>query len=200
MACRRANVLLKPGRGTEYPAEEGRHAASSTSISLRLLNPVKAEHGTIDTIDLKILTLLQRDGRITNARLAEEVALSPSSCLQRVRKLERDGTIARYRADLDVKKLFPAVSVAVSVKMRSDEPVDTDAFLAAVAAMPEVVECREVSGDVDYLMRIVCRDMDAYHRLTGELQARAPGILKLTSHVVLRDVKVDRGYPLEALA
>jgi len=159
-----------------------------------------AENGIIDAIDLKILTLLQREGRITNARLADSVGLSASSCLQRVRKLEDGGVIARYGAELDIKKLFPTVSVAVSVKMRSDEPFDAQAFEAAVQTMPEIVECREVSGDVDYLLRVVCRDMDAYHRVTGELQARAPGILKLTSHVVLRDIKADAGYPLEVLA
>lgn len=153
----------------------------------------------LDRIDLKILSRLQRDARITNHRLAESIGLSPSACLQRVRKLEAAGIIAAYGASLDLDKVCRSVTVLASVTLRRHAKTDFGRFEAALREIPEIVECRKVSGGFDYLLRFVCPDMARYHALSEELLGAGPGVANLSSHVVLEEAKAFTGYPLEKL-
>ena len=155
--------------------------------------------GRLDRIDVKILNQLQVDGRITNQTLAEAVGLSPSPCLQRVRRLERAGVIAGYRAELELRRVCRHVEVVAAVTLRRHAPEDFAGFAGLVAELPFVVECTKVSGAIDYLVRFVCPDLDAYHRLSDQLLRLGPEVAHLSSHVVLETVKPFRGFALDAL-
>ena len=133
-----------------------------------MVEPVK-----LDQIDLKILSILHGHARVTNQELSERVGLSPSPCLQRVRKLEGAGLMGPYLARLDLDRICRNVVVIATVTLRTHEHQDFKAFEAAVAALPEVVECFKVSGSFDYFLRFVCPDLARYHRW-GPLRAR-PG-------------------------
>ncbi|OYX83419.1 MAG: AsnC family transcriptional regulator, partial [Azorhizobium sp. 32-67-21] len=118
----------------------------------------------IDAIDRKILALLQDDGRMSIADLADRVGLSPSPCLRRVRALEASGLIARYVAVLDQRAAGLPVSVFVSIKLERQREDALDAFAAAIRRWPEVLECYLMTGQRDYLLRVVVADLDSYER------------------------------------
>ena len=122
---------------------------------------------SIDRIDRKILAVLQRDGRITNAALAEEVALSPSACLARVRRLEQIGIITGYRADIAVEKLRAALLIYGEVTLKRHLPEDFRALEAMFAADPRVLEAAEISGKSDYLVKVLVTDMAEWRDLTA---------------------------------
>ncbi len=152
----------------------------------------------LDRLYLRILGVLQRNARIANQHLADEVGLSPSPCLERVRKLEREGYIRRYLADIELARLGPSVSVYALVSLGTHEQARFERFDRAIAAMPQVVECSKVSGPVDYVMRWVCRSLAEYHQLSDRLLDAVPGA-SITSHIVLEQTKAFAGYPLEQL-
>jgi len=158
-----------------------------------------AEPVKLDQIDLKILSILQGNARVTNQELSERVGLSPSPCLQRVRKLEGAGLMGPYLARLDLDRICRNVVVIATVTLRTHEHQDFKAFEAAVAALPEVVECFKVSGSFDYFLRFVCPDLVRYHLLSEELLRGGPGIAQLSSHVVLDRSKEFSGYSLSHL-
>lgn len=153
----------------------------------------------LDQIDIRILSTLQSNARITNHNLAETVGLSPSPCLQRVRKLERAGLLGPYLARIDLDRICRNVMVIATVTLKTHEHQDFNAFQAAVAELPEVVECFKVSGAFDFFLRFVCPDLARYHTLTEDLLKDGPGIAQISSHVVLDRTKVFRGYELERL-
>lgn len=153
----------------------------------------------MDRIDLKILQALQEDARMTNQALSERVGLSPSPCLQRVKRLERQGLLRAYRAEIELEKVCRSVTVIATVTLRAHEEVDFKDFEAAIRDMPEVVECVKVSGAFDYLLRFVCPDIGRYHSLSEELLKSSNGIAQLSSHVVLDQTKAFEGFPLESL-
>ncbi|MDX1401558.1 MAG: Lrp/AsnC family transcriptional regulator [Kiloniellales bacterium] len=153
----------------------------------------------LDQIDLRILTCLQRHARITNHKLAEEIGLSPSPCLQRVRKLEASGLIGPYLATVNLDGICRNVMVLATITLRTHEHDDFRAFEAIIAELPEVVECFKVSGTFDYFLRFVCPDLARYHALTEGLLSDGPGIAQISSHVVLDRTKEFRGYDLERL-
>lgn len=153
----------------------------------------------LDQIDTRILSALQTNARITNHRLAETVGLSPSPCLQRVRKLERAGLLGPYLARIDLDRVCRNVTVIATVTLKTHEHQDFNAFEAAVAGLPEVVECFKVSGAFDYFLRFVCPDLARYHTLSEDLLTHGPGIAQISSHVVLDRTKEFRGYDLERL-
>lgn len=157
------------------------------------------EHVKLDRIDLRILARLQADGRVTNNRLAEEVGLSPSPCLQRVRRLEKLGVIERYLGMIELARVCRHVTVIATVTLRNHGPEDFDQFEAIVRAMPQVVECIKVSGTVDYMLRFVCSDLESYHALSDQLLKAGPSVAQLSSHVMLSGIKTFAGYPLEGL-
>ena len=115
----------------------------------------------IDQIDLKILSILQTDARITNHDLSSKVNLSPSSCLQRVRRLEDENYIESYMAHLDLDKVCRTVTVILTVSLHDHTNENFDTFNKAVSEFPEIAECYTVSGNFDYFLRVVCPDMKA---------------------------------------
>ncbi|MDR3513926.1 MAG: Lrp/AsnC family transcriptional regulator [Caulobacteraceae bacterium] len=150
----------------------------------------------LDAIDRKILVELQACGRITNQALAERVALSPSACLARVRRLEADGFIEGYHAHLSLERLGPSVVIFAPVSLKSQHPRDMARFEAAVAAIPEVIEAAQVSGAFDFLLKVVTRDVHAWRDLADSLIEADLGVDKITSHVLMKQSKAFAGYPL----
>src|SRR6266566_1020642 len=143
----------------------------------------------MDEIDRAILAQLQEDGRLSNVELAERVGLSPSPCLRRVRALEAAGVITGYRAVLDPAKVDRAFQVLVHVTMA--------AFEAGVATIDEVIECRRMFGDPDYLLWIAVQDLQAYERLYMGKLVGLPGVARTTSQLTLKTVKPGGRLPLQ---
>ncbi|MEH6577630.1 MAG: Lrp/AsnC family transcriptional regulator [Amphritea sp.] len=153
----------------------------------------------LDKISRNILSILQQDARITNQTLADRVGLSPSSCLNRVRKLEQAGLIGPYLGVVDLAALCRSVSVIATVSLKDQSTDAFRAFQQAAEAIPEVVECYIVSGSFDIFLRIVAPDMARYNAINDRLLDVLPGMVNISSHVVLNTGKPFRGYPLEAL-
>ena len=151
----------------------------------------------LDTIDRKILAVLQQDGRKSIAELAEQVGLSPSPCLRRVRMLEDAGVIARYVAVLDQQSVGLPVSVFVSIKLESQREEALDRFAKAIARWPEVLECYLMTGPRDYLLRVVVADLSAYERFLKQKLTRLSGVGSIESSFALEQVKYTNVLPLE---
>ena len=153
----------------------------------------------LDSIDLRILEAVQREGRITKLALAEKVGLSPTPAWLRLRKLEKAGIIAGYHAAVDLRTVVPLTAVLVEVTLRSHRQADFDRFERAVRDLPEIVACWSVGGGVDYVLKVVCRDIDAYQRLIDGLLARELGIERYFTYIVTRTVKEEAGPAVGAL-
>ena len=150
---------------------------------------------TLDSADLRILEALQRNGRISNVDLAEQVGLSPSPCLRRVRDLEEAGYIQGYAAILDRRRLGLGVVAFVEVKI--DQNAEGDArFRAAVEKIPEVVSCFVMTGTMDYLLQIVVPDLDSYAEVSMKRLLQIPGVNDVRSSFVLDVVKHSTSLPL----
>lgn len=143
---------------------------------------------TLDHIDRLILDILQRDARITNAALAEQVSLSESACLRRVRALESSGLISGYGARIDQVKAGLPVSVFVSITLDRQDQTDLQAFEDAVRRIPEVMECYLMTGDFDYLLRVVVADTADFERVHSRQLTRLPGVARVHSSIALRSV------------
>lgn len=151
---------------------------------------------TLDEIDRKILVLLQGNARIANIDLADKVGLSPSPCLRRVRELEELGVVRRYVTLLDPAQVGLPVSVFVNVTLdRQIEPA-LEKFEAAILKRPEVMECYLMTGDFDYLLRVVTADLSAYERFLVENLTRVPGVSSIRSSFALKQVKYSTALPL----
>jgi DNA-binding Lrp family transcriptional regulator len=150
----------------------------------------------MDTIDFRILENLQRDARISNVDLARAVNLSPSPCLARVRALEADGTISRYVTLLDAKRLGLTVSVIVQVTLEKQVEPALEAFEKAVRDRPEVMECYLMTGDADYLLRVLVPDVPAFERFILDFLSRVPGVGNIKSSFALKQVKYQTALPL----
>jgi DNA-binding Lrp family transcriptional regulator len=155
-----------------------------------------AYHAAMDTIDYRILENLQRDARISNVDLARAVNLSPSPCLARVRALEADGTISRYVTLLDAKRLGLTVSVIVQVTLEKQVEPALEAFEKAVRDRPEVMECYLMTGDADYLLRVLVPDVPAFERFILDFLSRVPGVGNIKSSFALKQVKYQTALPL----
>ena len=154
--------------------------------------PSKQASG-LDTIDVKILSALQRDGRMTIQKLAALAGLSPRPCLERVRRLKAAGIIAGFHALIDVDRLSKPVTVFTEVSLTRQARLDR--VEARLKAIEETVECWEISGSSDYLVRFVCEDLARYEALTAELLGdRKLGIARLQSHIALRSVSRIRRF------
>src|SRR2546421_73558 len=148
----------------------------------------------LDQIDIKILAALQRDGRVTNERLARTVGLSARACLERVRRLEAAGIISGYQAVVELARLSRPVNVFAEIIL--EKQAQQGRFEARLAKIEEVVECWEVSGTVDYLARFVCADLATYQALTTALiDDPNLGVARIVSHVALRPIRRFTGYP-----
>lgn len=153
---------------------------------------------TLDASDLRILTVLQKDGRLTNQALSAEVGMSPSPCWRRVRQLEESGVIQSYRAVLGRKEIGLGVSAFIRVKIDSHSEAEAEAFTKEVTALAEVVACYSIAGDADFLLQVVARDLDAYSDFAMNVVRRLPRIKEMQTTFVLKEVKPFTGFPLTA--
>lgn len=150
----------------------------------------------MDRTDLKILALLQQDGRLSNVELAEQVALSPTPCLRRVKRLEDEGVIACYRAELDKRKLGLGVTAFVCINIGDHGPKATEAFLSSVELIEEIVACHVLSGQFDFLLEVVTETLDHYASVMLDRLGGLPGVSALQTSFALRTTKSRRKLPL----
>lgn len=153
----------------------------------------------LDRIDLKILSELQKKGRITNVDLAHAVGLSPSPCLMRVRRLEEAGFISGYGAVVNMTKLGEVITVFTEVTLSDHRHSDFAKFEAAIRGTEEVIECHLISGGYDYLLKFVARGIVHYQETMEKLLHRGIGIEKYFSYVVIKSPVVKNYYPLASL-
>lgn len=149
----------------------------------------------LDAIDRKILNLLQGEGRMTNADLAERIHLSPSACLRRVRRLEDEGVIDGYVMFVDQAAIGRPTNIFVEITLNSQSEEALAAFEAAVRECPDIMECYLMSGDADYLLRVVAADTADYERV-HKILGRLPGLARTRSSFVLRTVSKKTAYEL----
>ena len=142
----------------------------------------------LDHTDRRILHLLQREGRITNAELAERINLSASACHRRVQRLEAQGMIAGYVALLDHRKAGKPSTVFVEIKLNSQSDEVLEAFERGVARIPDILECHLMAGQADYLLKLVVADTEDFARIHRQYLARLPGVAQMQSSFSLRSV------------
>ena len=150
----------------------------------------------LDRIDRRILAALQADGRLTNQALSERVALSPSACLARVRRLERARIIQGYHARLDPFMLEVGVVLFAEITLKGHGAEELARFDASIAALPQVVEASHVSGAYDYLLKVVVADLPEWTRIGEHLTTPEVGAERINTHVLLRKPKIFVGYPV----
>ena len=150
----------------------------------------------LDKYDRAILEALQQDGRISNVQLAAKVNLSESACLRRVRALEDEGYIDRYVTLVNQSRVGLGGNVLVHIGLHREEQSELAAFEAAVRNIPEVMECYLMTGEFDYLLRVVVSDMADFERLHNEALTRLPGVARVNSSVAIRTVTKTTELPL----
>ncbi len=146
----------------------------------------------LDRTDLKILRILQRAGRISNVELSAKVNLSPAPCLARVKRLEADGYIKGYFAELDSHKLGLSLLVYIEITLDRTTPDVFEKFKQAIMLIPEIEECQMVAGGFDYLIKVRCRDMGSYRKLLGEKITAISGISQTHTYVVMEQLKSSK--------
>jgi len=149
----------------------------------------------IEKQDERLLAKLQKDGRATNQQLAEDVGMSASACWRRVRALEDSGVIESYEALVHREKAGFATSAILHVSLERHDAKFVEEFVSRVQARPEVLECFATTGDADYHLRVVVRDMAAYNRFLDEFIFRLPGIRNVRTNVILREIKTTVALP-----
>ncbi|MCU0817088.1 MAG: Lrp/AsnC family transcriptional regulator [Cypionkella sp.] len=142
----------------------------------------------LDPTDRRILTVLQREGRITNAELSERVNLSPSACHRRTQRLEEEGYIAGFVALLDPRKLGRNTTVFVEITLEGQAEELLDAFEREVAKIPDILECHLMAGSADYLLKMVVEDTEDFARIHRQFLSRLPGVRQMQSSFALRTV------------
>lgn len=157
--------------------------------------PLKSK--ALDRIDISILDTLQRDGRIANVDLAKKVNLSASPCIDRVKRLEKEGYIDGFGARLNAAKLGYGTAAFIQVTLDRTTSEVFDQFRAAVVNIPQVAECHMVAGGFDYLLKLRLPNMDAYRSILA-LIVDLPGVAQTHTYVVIEQVKNDKGLPLKA--
>ncbi len=156
----------------------------------------KNTHEGLDRIDRQILRKLQSDGRLSLTALAEEVHLTVSPCLERVRRLEHEGYIRGYAALLDPEKLGRPLLAFVEVRLDRTTPDIFDRFKSAISGIDEVLECHMVAGGFDYLIKIRVQDMAAYRRFLGTRLTALPGVTQTHTYVVMEEVKATHALTI----
>ncbi|MDX3773330.1 Lrp/AsnC ligand binding domain-containing protein [Chromatiaceae bacterium AAb-1] len=162
-----------------------------------MTTPVKQK--ALDRIDISILDALQRDGRIANVDLARKVNLSASPCIDRVKRLEKEGYIEGYGAWLNASKLGLGTAAFIQVTLDRTTSEVFDKFREAVVQIPQVAECHMVAGGFDYLLKLRLPNMDAYRSILS-LIVDLPGVAQTHTYVVIEQVKNDKGLPLKQQA
>lgn len=150
----------------------------------------------LDAIDRRILTALQRDGRLQNLELAKEVGLSPSPCLRRVRLLEESGVIDRYVAVLNANKVGKGLTVFARVWLTGQDAETVDHFTDEIKLLPEVVECHLMAGDCDFLLRIVAADLDDYRQFQILHLTRIKGVQSVKTEIPMQKIKLTSALPV----
>ncbi|RWP64402.1 Lrp/AsnC family transcriptional regulator [Mesorhizobium sp.] len=153
----------------------------------------------LDKIDIKILSQLQKNGRVTNVELADLVNLSPSPCLMRVKKLQAEGFITGYSAQIDVSKLGQTLTIFTEVTLKHHQQNDFARFLSAIQKVDSVIECHLVSGGYDYLVKFVTAGISEYQTIMERMIELDIGIDKYFSFVVLKSPIVKSHLPLDAI-
>ncbi|MBQ0770444.1 MAG: Lrp/AsnC family transcriptional regulator [Sphingomonadales bacterium] len=151
----------------------------------------------LDEIDLKILQRLQDDGRITNVELANSVGLTAPPCLRRMRALEDEGVINSYHAAIDPAKMGYTITVFAMVSMKSQAETDLQAFEEHVQKLPEVRECYMLNGEIDFILKVVAKDLQQFQSfLTSQLTA-APNVASVKTSLTIRSAKHLPGVPIQ---
>ena len=153
----------------------------------------------LDERDLRILAILQTEGRITKTELAERVNLSPTPCWSRLKRLEKIGLIEGYRAKIALKR-FGLTMVFMEAELESHRAADFARFEAEMKQIPEITGCWSVGGGIDYLIQVMVKDVDAYQRLVDRLLEKAIGLKRYYTYVVTKVIKEDSPPPLERLS
>src|SRR5260221_12831693 len=153
----------------------------------------------LDAIDRRIVSALQADGRLTNIDLADRIGLSPSPCLRRVKRLERDGYIEGYRASLRRDRVGLGFSVFIGVKIDGHTNERALAFEQAIVAMPEVIACHLVSGESDYFLEVVVPDLGDYQRFLVGALLNLPIVREVHSNIAIQTLKAGAPLPLAHL-
>ncbi|MBU2513888.1 Lrp/AsnC family transcriptional regulator [bacterium] len=151
----------------------------------------------LDEIDIKILEIIQNDGRITNAKLASRIGISPPAMLDRVKRLESSGVISKFVALVDRKKIGVEILAFVSVSLAVHQMSSLDNFYSSILELDEVLECYQISGDNDFILKVALKSLDIYsdfvvNRLTG-----IPGIQNIKSTFVLKTIKNSTAFPMK---
>lgn len=151
----------------------------------------------LDRIDKAILELLQSDTSLTKTKLAEKVGLTAPAVLERIRKLEERGVIDRYVAILNPKRVGQTFTSFVSIVLAVHQLQAVQKFTEAVSKLPEVLECHHVTGDSDFVLRVIAKDADSYQHILLNRLAHLPGVQKMQTFVVLSTIKADTRIPLD---
>jgi Lrp/AsnC family transcriptional regulator, leucine-responsive regulatory protein len=154
---------------------------------------------TLDRTDLRILAVLQGEGRITNAELAERVSLSPSACLRRLQRLEAEGILTGYTAQVDPQAIGLGLQAFVRVQLTKHESAAVEHFVELVNGWDEVVACYALTGDMDYLLHVYVADLQDFSRFLLDRLLNAAGVADVNSSFVLRTVKRSTALPLAQL-
>jgi len=188
MVAQRACKVL--GNHLGFPRKVGivlRISATSSEILARM---------DIDSIDRRILEVLQQSGRISNAELSEKANLSASACHRRVQRLEKEGYIRDYVALLDPRRVGRPTTVFVEITLSGQADEVLDAFERAVARVPDVLECHLMAGTADYLLKVVCGDTEDFARIHRRHLATLPGVAQMQSSFALRTVRQTTALPV----
>jgi DNA-binding Lrp family transcriptional regulator len=151
---------------------------------------------TLDRIDRQLLAELQKEGRVTNVDLAKRVGLTAPPCLRRVRTLEEEGVIRGYHADLDPSKLGFSITVFAMVSLRSQAEEDLRAFENHIKALPEVRECHMLNGEIDFILKIVSKDLQSFQEFLTSKLTPAPNVASVKTSLTIRTAKHEPGVPL----
>lgn len=153
----------------------------------------------LDERDLRILAILQQEGRITKTELAERVNLSPTPCWSRLKRLEKIGLIEGYRAKIALKR-FGLTMVFMEAELESHRAADFARFEAEIRKIPSITGCWSVGGGIDYLIQLMVRDIDTYQRLVDRMLEMGIGLKRYYTYIVTKAIKEDAPAPLENLA
>lgn len=150
----------------------------------------------LDETDIALLSLLQQDGRMSNARLAEALALSETPCWRRLKRLEERGVVEGYQANLNRRRLGFGVLALVQVCFANHADEGPAQFEALVQDIPEILSCHNVTGEADYFLQVVAKDLEGYGRFVSEVLRKLPGVTSIRSSLSLREVKASSRLPL----
>ena len=153
---------------------------------------------SLDKIDLNIIKVLQQDGRITNQKLADQVALSPSACLERTKKLEKNGYIRGYQTDIAIEKIAPYSAVLVEITLKNHRAEDFQRFEKSIADIPEIVECHAVGGGIDYVAKFIAQSIEHYQDIMDGLLQSDIGVDRYFSYFITKQIK-KTPYPVSCL-